>query len=129
MTVAEKQTAPKERDPKSAAKVPKDPADKKGLEARAALARDTAQEIQALRGVFSDILEIYRSRVDGQLAGLAEAFREAGQDGNPPPARACKAILEQIRALKVKPRKGRGKDLARVEALAECLWELLPPGR
>jgi len=101
---------------------------RKALQARAVMARDVADEIQALRGVFSDILEIYRSRVDGQLAGLSEAFREAEREGTPPPERALKAMLETIRSLKVKPRKGRGKDLARVEALAECLWEILPPG-
>jgi hypothetical protein len=109
-------------------KVNKKPGRKKALEARTALTREVADEVQALRGVFSDILEIYRSRVDGQLAGLSGAFREAEREGNPPPERVLRAMVETIRTLKVKPPKGRGKDLARIEALAECLWEILPPG-
>ena len=133
MDAPRKSDAPK-RDQKPATAPARAPGEKKGrankaLQARAALARDVADEVKALRGVFSDILEIYRSRVDGQLAGLAEAFREAEREGTPPPERALSAMLETVRSLKVKPRKGRIKDLARLEALAECLWEILPPGR
>lgn len=45
-----------------------------------------------------------------------------------PSTRLMAAMLAQIRALKVKPHKGRVKDLARIEALLEALSAKMPPG-
>ncbi len=97
---------------------------------RGVLASELAAEIQGLRPVLKDIIEIYKSRVDGQLAGLCEVFQEAGSAENGlPPAKIEARMIEAVRALKVKPRKGRVKDLARIEELANKLWALMPPGQ
>ncbi len=108
------------------------PAEEKARKAppkRAALAAELAAEVQGLRPVLKDILEIYKSRVDGQLAGLCEVFQEAGGAENAlPPAKIEARMVDAVRALKVKARKGRVKDLARIEKLANELWALMPQG-
>lgn len=114
---------------KRAAKPAAKPASGVSAEAKALLARDAADALQALRGTFADILEIFRSRVDGRLAGLAEAYRTGCADGTPSPVNHSKGVLAAVKTLKVKPRKGRGKDLQRLEALADRLWEAFPPER
>jgi len=108
---------------------PADEKIKKAPAKRAALAVELAAEVQGLRPVLRDIIEIYKSRVDGQLAGLCEVFQEAGGAENGlPPAKIEARMIEAVRALKVKARKGRVKDLARIEELASALWALMPQG-
>ncbi len=100
-------------------------AGKKKGEDRLVLASELAHEIGGLRTVLADIVEIYRSRVDGQLAGLAEVFQHAADPDAPlPPVKAEAAMLAALRSLKIKPRKGRAKDLVRLGVLAEALWTL-----
>ncbi len=102
---------------------------KKAPVKRAVLASELAAEIQGLRPVLKDIIEIYKSRVDGQLAGLCEVFQEAGGAENGLPSAKIEArMIEAVRALKVKARKGRVKDLARIEELANRLWAIMPQG-
>ncbi len=97
------------------------------LSKRALLAAELAAEIQGLRPVLKDMLEIYRSRVDGQLAGLCEVLAGLDGSGSPlPPAKIEARMLEAVRALKIKARKGRAKDLARIEELANVLWAMMP---
>ena len=97
------------------------------LPKRALLAAELVAEVQGLRPVLKDMLEIYRSRVDGQLAGLCEIFNGDGSAQSPlPPAKIEARMLEVVRTLKIKARKGRAKDLVRIEEMANTLWSMMP---
>lgn len=98
---------------------------------RGELGRQVAGELHKLRPQLKEITSGLFDRLDGQLAGLAlflegEAMPE--EVAVLPSTRLMAAMLAQIRALKVKPHKGRVKDLARIEALLEALSAKTPPG-
>ncbi len=98
---------------------------------RTEVAREVAQELHKLRPVMREIGGTLLDRLDGQLAGLALYLE--GQslplERTPlPPGRALAAMLAAVKALKNKPKKGRAKDLARIEALLESLTAKMPPG-
>ncbi len=98
---------------------------------RTEIAREVAQELHKLRPVMREIGGSLLDRLDGQLAGLALYLE--GQslplERTPlPPGRTLAAMLAAVKALKIKPKKGRAKDLARIEALLESLTAKMPPG-
>ena len=76
-----------------------------------------------LRNALREMMERYELRVGGQLADLiqrVEGDRAGGLAPRPLPARQAEAMLERMRAARLKPRKGRAKDFARLEALVEA---------
>jgi len=104
--------------PKTAA-----PAGKKRI--AAALARKPSRkvakdmlvlELRRLRAMFTEIAEGYVANTEGEIASLVESV-----EGKSLPAARIEKMLEVLRALSVKPRKGRRKDLARIEKVAASL--------
>jgi hypothetical protein len=97
---------------------------------RQELRREVAQELLRLRSLLKDLGTNYLDRLDGELAGLALSLAGESIPGDPPvlpnPS-VLKAMLADIRALKVKPKKGRAKDVRRIEALLESLNDQMPP--
>ncbi len=94
--------------------------------------RQVAEELLKLRPILKEISVALQDRLDGELAGLTLALD--GQDvAGQPPVLPRSSILcnmfADIKALKVKPKKGRVKDLRRIEALLESLAARLPPAR
>ncbi len=89
-----------------------------------------AAEIGVLRGVLHETVDQYTARVDGRLAALLARLEgsEAGGD-RPwvPAAGVSRALLDELRGLKLKPEKGRAKDLARIQKLVESL-AMFPEG-
>lgn len=83
-------------------------------------------ELATLRGVTIEIIENVRLELE---SGLLEAQRALGPGAHGRvkkiPVGNLEAALERIRALRVKPKKGRLKDLRRLAALLEELDELL----
>ena len=83
-----------------------------------------------LRPILKDIGTALLDRLDGELAVLSRGLAsERGSDDLPsvPRAPTLSGMLADIQALKVKPKKGRVKDLGRIEVLLESLSRRMPP--
>jgi len=94
------------------------------------MSRQVSQELLKLRPVLRDVGSALLDRLDGELAGLASSLRGESLHGDVPAlpeTSVLSAMLADIQALKVKPKKGRLKDLRRVEALLESLSARIPP--
>jgi hypothetical protein len=97
---------------------------------RQELARQVSQELVKLRPILKDIGTALLDRLDGELAVLSRGLAGEGQSDdlpNVPRAPILSGMLADIEALKVKPKKGRVKDLGRIEALLESLSRRMPP--
>lgn len=99
------------------------PAGKKNI--AAALARKPSRkvakdmlvlELRRLRAMFTEITERYVANAEGEIAAVIDAV-----EGRTLPAPRVEKMLETVRALSVKPRKGRRKDLARIETIVAVL--------
>lgn len=98
---------------------------------RQALSRQASQEMAKLRPILKDIGSALLDRLDGELAGLARSLGGEDLHGERPvlpQPPVLIAMLADIKALKVKPKKGRVKDLGRLETLLESLSARIPPG-
>jgi hypothetical protein len=96
------------------------------------LRQEVVRELVKLRLLLKEVGTNCLDRLDGELAGLALSLAGENLPGDPavlPNPSILKNMLADIRALKAKPKKGRAKDLRRVEALLESLnSHLLPEG-
>lgn len=99
------------------------PAGKKSI--AAALARKPSRkvakdmlvlELRRLRAMFTEISERYVANAEGEIAAVIDAV-----EGKHLSAARVDKALEIVRALSVKPRKGRRKDLARIETSVAAL--------
>ncbi|HUK14343.1 MAG TPA: hypothetical protein VLW17_13675 [Thermoanaerobaculaceae bacterium] len=89
-------------------------------------------ELHALRATLDEVVAQFRVRAGGQLAEVERGVQGSSPNGAKvarPTARARAEMLRQVRLLRVKPRKGRVKDIVRLAELIEELVELLPGGR
>ena len=115
---------PKKKSPsKHAKKAPK--------VSQAELGRQTAAELYKLRALLKEVGSGVVDRLDGEIASLAlflDGQNLPGEKPVLPRAGALKAMLNCFQGLKVKPKKGRVKDLARIEALLTALSAKMPPG-
>ncbi len=84
--------------------------------------RRLRDELAALRVITRRVSENVLLELDGGLAELEQ--RLAGDDGRPR-VRDLQAALAAIGELRVKPKKGRAKDLCRIRDLLRTLEELL----
>jgi hypothetical protein len=85
------------------------------------------RELGSLRSSFKQALEQFQLRLSGQFVELASALDAQGKDARPAlPSRSSKQMVGAIRATKLKPGKGRLKDLERIHDLVRELLELLP---
>jgi len=73
-------------------------------------------ELRRLRAMFTEISERYVANAEGEIAAVIDAV-----EGKSLPAARVEKMLEVVRALSVKPRKGRRKDLARIETVTASL--------
>lgn len=79
-------------------------------------------ELLRLRSMFGEIAERYTADTEARIAALIETARS----GKVPAARITE-LLETVWDLQVKPRKGRRKDLARVERAVDAIEKALSP--
>ena len=80
--------------------------------------------------ILQEVQEHYSVRTNGLLAQMTQVVdppADARERPVLPSRKAVDRMLEAIQALKVKPKKGRGKDLQRVQDLLESLWVMFPP--
>jgi hypothetical protein len=76
-----------------------------------------------LRAALRTMMERYELRVGGQLAELVQRVEgdpAGGIPARPLTTRRAEAMLARLRAARLKPRKGRAKDFARLEAVVEA---------
>ena len=78
-------------------------------------------ELRRLRSLVKEIAGRYLQKQEARLARLAELLAEL-KDADPA---FFGGLLHELRGLDVKARKGRRKDLARIEDLARCQYERL----
>ena len=98
-------------------------------ESRPAEARERALPAEQLvtgvldaKKALDEAVAQFSARVSGQLAEVLRAL-----DGHEPKAKgAIKVMVERVREVRLKPEKGRLKDLARLQDLADDLVEMLP---
>ena len=98
---------------------------------RQELARQVSQELAKLRPILKDVGAAIMDRLDGGLAGLVLSLGGEALHGDRPVLPRppiLSAMLSDIKALEVKPKKGRVKDLGRIQVLLESLNERMPPG-
>lgn len=77
-------------------------------------------ELRRLRAVFTEIADRYVADTEGGIAAVIEAV-----EGKPLPAPRVERMLKILHGLSVKPRKGRRKDLARIERAAASLRKVM----
>ena len=128
-----KSTAPAESGV-PAKKTPKGPGKakpEKGLQKREKLQAELVQELSQLRENLAVTALAVKGRLDAELAGVLSAFEGQGIPGEPerlPQARVQAVMVMALKDLKIKPEKGRLKDLGRIADLASRLAELMPQG-
>jgi hypothetical protein len=89
-----------------------------------------AQELRNLRSGLDQTLEQVGLRLGAQITQLLSVVDNEPEGGVKPPRLSAKVVedmVRRVRAAKLKPRKGRIKDLARVQELLEKLAAILPP--
>ena len=96
---------------------------------RVILARQLMTEIEGLQPVLQELVQQYELRITAQLAEILRVLNgdEAGRLPRFPAAKTSTAMLRALRATDLKPRKGRAKDLVRLQELVAELTEMLPP--
>ena len=78
-------------------------------------------ELAFLRSVLRDTAEHYSLRAESMIVDMIRANRLSGK--------TVKATIKKIRSVKVKPKKGRAKDLLRIEKLLKNITGRLPSKR
>lgn len=89
-----------------------------------ASARELALELSELRDTLRQVTDAFVRRVDAKLAAaerLVGGRRRNGRYTPPPSLELLQALRKEIRGLKVKPEKGRAKDLVRLKRLADAI--------
>ena len=101
----------------------------KGLP-RQGLRQEVVRELVKLRLLLKDVGTNCLDRLDGELAGLALSLAGESLPGDPPVLPnppTLMVMLAEIRAFEERPKKGRAKDLRRIEALLKSLNGRMPP--
>ena len=90
---------------------------------------ELVREIEYLRSVARDVADRYSLKVHAQLANIVRILKASNRKGRrvrKPNGKTLCEMLSRICSLKVKPKKGRAKDLVRIEAIAKKLDDFMP---
>jgi hypothetical protein len=91
---------------------------------RAELNARVVAELDTLRDTIDQLLERYRIRVVGRISELQQSIQGddvLGQKPRPLTVKEAEAVLGLLNETGLKPKKGRGKDLERVQRLTRKL--------
>jgi len=89
---------------------------------------ELAQEFKSLRSIFRDILSSYQANLEADMAACVNLLSTHNLDELPKSARhvkALRAMLHELQELNVKPRKGRLKDVRRVDEAVASIYAQL----
>ena len=87
------------------------------------------REIKYLRSVAKDVVDRYSLKINAHLADLVRILESPNRKrytSRKPKDKVMREMLSCARSLNVKPKKGRAKDLARIEKIANDLADLMP---
>jgi hypothetical protein len=99
-----------------------------GKKKRAELTEQLRYELRELRTTLDELIDHYRLRVGGQIAELEQSLTEVTDPAAKlPPVKVSNHILTRLHDQSFKPKKGRAKDLVKLQELVKELSELLPP--
>jgi len=88
------------------------------------LRQELSARLDVVRAELREAVEVFRLRLEGQIAQVQDALAVpdpgSGELGSSH-AEAIASMLDQVRRLRVKPEKGRRRDLKRLEVLIEAL--------
>jgi hypothetical protein len=97
---------------------------------RAALNEDVAREIDALRAALDEMVRRYKLEVGGNLADLERRLLPDPGGGSGKrkqlPIRTAQQVLDAIRAVQLRPDRGRPKDFTRLKRLVREISALWP---
>lgn len=86
-------------------------------------------QLYGLRSELSEILERYSSNTNAKITGFIEMFNTSEEaDGQETPkieTKKLKAVVKKIDDIKLKPKKGRAKDLERIEEILDKMDDVL----
>ncbi len=91
---------------------------------RATPAEQLATELLSVKEALDGAVAQFGVRISGQLSEVLRAL----QGSEPPSKRALKEMIVKVQDVKLRPERGRIKDLLRLQALADDLVELLAKG-
>jgi len=99
------------------------------------LEKELAIELEHLRLLFREVLAAYSNRVEGRIVHVIEALQDVpdlklkpSKSKRPtvdPIMRDVQAMLHSLHSLKVKPDKGRRKDLRHIEEALSSFLSLI----
>jgi hypothetical protein len=126
-----KSLAPEKKKPAAKTKAPSAHAKCEGKipRKRADHRNDLVRELAQVRECLATSAQAFAARLDGEFARILCVLEGESLHGIPEPQpspRALATMLMAIRQLKVKPEKGRFKDLERLADLADVIARLLP---
>jgi hypothetical protein len=85
--------------------------------------KSVAEELQFLQKAFRECIDVYTSRLEGQMGQIREKVLE--QAKNPKDSstylRNLRDMITLCRTLNIKPEKGRRKDLKKIDLLVDEL--------
>lgn len=91
------------------------------------LRAELCSELTVLRTTFQDIVARYQSNLEAQMLACIEMFSGDRSDELPGMAedeKQLRTALEAVKKLRLKPQKGRLKDLRQIQAAIERIVEL-----
>ena len=91
--------------------------------------KELVREIKYLRSVAKDVVDRYSLRVYASLVNIVRILESSDRKrlaARKPSDNTMREMLSCVRSLKVKPKKGRAKDLARIEIIVKKLDDFLP---
>lgn len=103
----------------------------KSRQKREKLRAELVRELSQLREHLAVTAQAVQGRMDAEIAGILSAFDGAGIPGEPeklPPARIQAMMVMALKDLRIKPEKGRLKDLGRIAEAAALLAKFMPQG-
>jgi hypothetical protein len=113
-----KKPAAKKTPPKAAKKIDKKPSS------------DMNAAISHIKISLEEVMNIYKRKQEARISALEEivaAGKKGGAGkGREIPKSCGEKLAKKLSSLKVKPKKGRGKDLVKIEKLLEELMEHIP---
>lgn len=94
---------------------------------RAELNEEVLAELAGLSASLDEMIQRYELRVRGRITELVQSLQGDGALEQKPrhlPVRIAQDLLAEIRAARVKPGKGRGKDFVRLQRLIRRLRDI-----
>ena len=91
--------------------------------------KELTGEIKYLRSVTKDVIVRYSLKIHSSLMRIVQVLEPANTKDRKvrrPTDKTMREMISRIRSLKVKTKKGRAKDLARIEVIAKKLNDLMP---